>query len=281
MALKNVFEFDDYKEYLAHLEKEKSYFSRGFRSRLAEEIECNNAFISQVLNTHANFSLEQSQKICGYFKLNPDEERYFLFLVEYARAGTKPLREHFKILLEELRDKYLNIKGRVKQQTVLSSEAQATYYSHWYYAAIHMLVTVPQFRTARDVAGALRLSESLVERVMSFLLSCGLLIEKNGTFITGPSYLHLDRESPNISKHHSNWRMVAIQSLENEEKNDIHYSTVSTLSKKDVEALRSKFTEEIQNYVQTVSQSKEETMYCFNLDFFKILAECSGRRDKF
>lgn len=273
MASKKVFEFDDYKAFLAHLEKEKSHFSRGFRSRLAEEVGCNNAFISQVLNTHANFSLEQSQKICGYFKFSQNEERYFLFLVEYARAGTKPLREHFKILLEEMRDKYLNIKGRVKQQTALSPEAQATYYSHWYYAAIHMLVTVPQFRTVRSLAKALRLNESLVEKVIAFLLSCDLLIEKGGEFMAGPSYLHLDRDSPNISKHHSNWRMVAIQSLENEEKNDIHYSTVSTLSKKDVEAIQSKLVEEIQNYVQTVSQSKEETMYCFNLDFFKLLIE--------
>jgi len=56
-------------------------------------------------------------------------------------------------------------------------------------------------------------------------------------------------------------------------KNDIHYSTVSTLSRRDVESLRTKLVEEIQNYVQTVSQSKEETMYCFNLDFFKLLNE--------
>jgi hypothetical protein len=136
-----------------------------------------------------------------------------------------------------------------------------------------MLVTVPNFRKFREISRALKLSESLVEKVILFLLSCGLLVEKNGEFQAGPSYLHLDRESPNISKHHSNWRMVAIQSLGNEEKNDIHYSTVSTLSKKDVETIRLRLVEEIQSYVQTVSQSKEETMYCFTLDFFKLLIE--------
>ena len=273
MANKNVFDFSDYKVYLAYLEKEKSFFSRGFRSRLAEEMGCNNGFISQVLNTHANFSIEQSLTISRYFKLTPDEERFFLLLVEQARAGTKILREHYQALLDELKDKYLNIKGRVKKQTALLPEAQAIYYSHWYYAAIHMLVTVPKFRTVRDVAKALGLNEALVRRVMAFLLSCELLIEKNGSFVTGPSYLHLDRESPNISKHHSNWRMVAIQSLEREDKNDIHYSTVSTLSSKDVDDLRLRFVEVIQNYVQTVSESKEETMFCFNLDFFKMIED--------
>jgi uncharacterized protein (TIGR02147 family) len=273
MAIKKVFEFDDYKTFLSHLEQERAHFSRGFRSRLAEEIGCNNAFISQVLNTHAHFSLEQSISLCNYFKLSDEEERYFLFLVELARAGTPALREWFRTLLDEIRDKYLNIKGRVKQQTALSAEAQATYYSHWYYAAIHMIVTVPNIRTIRDISGALKLSSSIVEKVVAFLLSYDLLIEKNGEFLAGPSYLHLDRDSPNISKHHSNWRMVAINSLQNEKKTDVHYSTVSTLSKKDAETLRSKLVQEIQNYVQTVSQSKEETMYCFNLDFFKMIEE--------
>jgi uncharacterized protein (TIGR02147 family) len=132
--IKKVFEFDDYKRFLGHLEKEKSHFSRGFRSRLAEAVGCNNAFISQVLNTHANFSLEQSLKVCTYFNFSPDEVRYFLLLVEFARSGTKPLREHFLNLLNELKEKNLNIKDRVKQQTALTPEAQSTYYSHWYYA---------------------------------------------------------------------------------------------------------------------------------------------------
>lgn len=273
MTLKKVFDFNDYKTYLSHLEQQRSHFSRGFRSRLAEAVGCNNAFISQVLNTDAHFSLEQAVKLCSYFKLSDEEERYFLFLVEYARAGTPQLRERFKTLLDEIRDKYLNINGRVKQQTALAPEAQSTYYSQWYYAAIHMLVTVPQFRTVKDIAGALKLSSATVEKVISFLLSCGLLIEKGGEFTAGPSYLHLDRESPNISKHHTNLRMVAINSLQDVKKTDVHYSTVSTLSKKDAEVLRSKLVQEVQNYVQTVSQSKEETMYCFNLDFFKVIED--------
>jgi uncharacterized protein (TIGR02147 family) len=273
MNAKKVFDFYDYKVFLGHLEQERSHISRGFRSRLAEEAGCNNAFISQVLNTHANFSLEQALKICGHFKLYDQEERYFLLLVEYSRAGTPALRKHFKNLLDEIREQYLNIKGRVKEQAALSPESQATYYSQWYYSAIHMIVTVPQFRTVRDIAKGLKLNTILVEKVVTFLLSCGLLIEKNGHLFSGPSYLHLDRDSPNISKHHANWRLTAINSLQNDDKADVHYSTVSTLSKKDVETIRSKFVQEIQNYVQTVSQSKEETMYCFNLDFFKMVNE--------
>ena len=76
MSIKKIFEFSDYKGYLAHLELHRSHFSRGFRSRLAEEIGCNNAFVSQVLNTHVNFSLEQAVRICRHIG-GQDLERHF------------------------------------------------------------------------------------------------------------------------------------------------------------------------------------------------------------
>lgn len=185
MNIKKVFDFYDYKAFISHLERERSHISRGFRSRLADAVGCNNAFISQVLNSHANFSLEQALRICGHFELQAQEERYFLLLVDYARAGTPALRKYFKNLLDEIREQYLNIKGRVKEQATLTPESQATYYSQWYYSAIHMIVTVPHFRTIREIAKSLKLNTGLVEKVVTFLLSCGLLIEKNGELL-GP-----------------------------------------------------------------------------------------------
>lgn len=271
--MKHLFSFKSYKAYLAHVEEERNRFSRGFRSRLAKAIGCNNAFVSQVLNTHANFSLEQGLSICQFLELSDDEERYFLFLIDHDRAGTAALKEHFRRLLDEISVKYLNIKDRVKHEHVsLSGEAEARYYSQWYYAAIHMLVGLPEFRKKQEIASALRLSEGIVERVITFLLSNQLLVEKDGRFLPGPSYLHLQRDSPNIPKHHTNWRMQAVQSLEFDDHEDVHYSTISTFSREDAEHLRAKFVDEIQSYVKTVSASKkEETMYCFNLDFFKMV----------
>jgi hypothetical protein len=80
--------------------------------------------------------------------------------------------------------------------------------------------------------------------------------------------VHLNRDSPLIRQHHTNWRMSAIQSLMNDNKEDLHYSTVSTLSRSDAEKLRADMTSLIENYVAVVKPSKEEVMYGFNLDFF-------------
>jgi hypothetical protein len=52
---------------------------------------------------------------------------------------------------------------------------------------------------------------------------------------------------------------------------DIHYSTVSSLSIDDVEKIKSKFVQAIQDYVQTIGPSKEEALYNFNLDFYSLI----------
>lgn len=270
MTKKNIFDFKNYKSYLTYQESAQSAYIRGFRTRLAEVAGCNNAFISQVLNTGAHLSLEQALKISRYLSHDKEEEQYFIMLIEWERAGTLDLQNYFAHQLHDLKEKRLNIKTRVKYDKGLSLDAQATYYSQWYYAAIHMIVTISEFRTADRIAKNLKLNLDLVKKVIAFLVSHELIVEKEGELRPGPSYLHLEKSSPLIARHHSNWRLVAMDSLTKESKTDIHYSTVSTLSKKDVEILRAKCVQFIEEYVQIISHSKEEKMWVLNLDFFNM-----------
>ena len=83
--------------------------------------------------------------------------------------------------------------------------------------------------------------------------------------------LHLKKVSPNIPKHHTNWRLKAIEDACDPGAEGTHYSTVSSLSEKDFERLRHELTEVIQKYVQIIRDSPEETACCFNLDFFRLI----------
>lgn len=272
MTGKNVFKFKSYKDYLLRTEQEKSVLSRGFRSQIAKAVGCNNAFVSQVLNKGAHFSLEQGLRLSRFLKFQADEEKYFLLLIEFERAGTKDLQVYFLDQLNLLRETYLNIKNRVESPTVLSAESQATYYSEWYYAAVHTIVTIPKFRNIAAISTALGLSSHLVRKILSFLVSMDLVSEVNNEFKPGSAYLHLDKSSPNISKHHTNWRIAAVTSLARDFPRDIHYSTVSTMSLDDVEKLRSEMVQFVEDYVNSVKKSKkEEEIYCFNMDFFTLM----------
>lgn len=267
----SVFEFDDYKAFLKATEKSRAHFERGFRSRLAEALGCQNAYISNILNKESHFSLEQSLKICMFLKLSITERKFFLALVEHARAGTQELRAHFNAEISAMRTKHLALKDRVGTAFTISTEAQSIYYSHWSYAAIHMLTTLPGHRDVNDVAEALRLPIETVRSSLLFLSSVGLVKEQRGRLLPGPSHIHLGRDSHQIRQHHTNWRLAAIESLVHVGEADVHYSTVSTLSAADAEKLKARFAREIENYVQTVRASPEEALYGFNLDFYSLI----------
>lgn len=271
--MESVFEFDSYKKFLQAVEHSRTHLERGFRSRLAEALGCQNAYVSNVLNNQAHFSLEQGFKICGFLSLTGDERKFFLTLIEFERAGTSELRAHFEDELTTLRTKRLNLKDRVGAALTLSADAQSIYYSHWTYAAVHMLTSLPGYHNLNDIASALRLPVETVRHTLLFLNSVGLVKEKGGRISVGTSQVHLSKDSHQILQHHTNWRLAAIESLVQLSENDIHYSTVSTLSKADAEKLKARFAKEIEKYVQTVKASPEEALYGFNLDFYSLVKE--------
>ncbi len=269
MTKKSIFSFYDYKSYLVSVEQ--SGVHKGFRSRITECIDSQNAFVSQVLNGAVNFSLEQGLKIAEFLRLEEDEHQYFLLMIEYKRAGTVGLKEYFRKLLDSLREKNLIIKERVQIPQVLPVERQAQYYSSWIYAAVHIATMVPRLNSIEKIAQGLNLSNDKVSQAINFLLENGL-VEKDGQSLkSGRVQIHLGRDSNNINKHHSNWRIESLKSLDNPNRNDLHYSGVSSLSKDDVEKIKSLFVDMIENYVRLIEKSPEEELYAFNLDFFRML----------
>lgn len=269
MTYKSIFEYIDYKAYLQAIEQRGEH--KGFRSRLAEFTGCQNAFISQVLNADVNFNLEQAMRLAAFLKLNEDEHQYFLWMVEYKRAGTQELKKYFHKLMVSIREKNLEIKTRVQISQVLSTEAQATYYSTWIYSAIHIAVMIPTLNSAHKIAKALNLTEEKTSSAIEFLVNNGLIERSGQSLKSGRMQIHLGNDSANINKHHGNWRIESLKSLDSPHKGDLHYSGVSSLSKADVEKIRGQFVEVIENYVRQIEKSPEETLYTFNLDFFQIL----------
>ena len=269
MTKKSIFHYSDYKSYLEAFEQESQ--QRGFRSRLAEATGCQNAFVSQVMNGHVNFNLEQALRIAEFLNLKSDESQYFMWMVEHKRAGTPDLKKYFQQLMKDLREKNVEIKDRVGIAQVLSTEAQTTYYSNWIYSAIHMAGMIGSLNSATKIAAALQISEQRAAEVVDFLIANGLLEGQTQNFRSGKIQIHLGKNTANISKHHTNWRVEAIKSLEQNNKTDMHYSGVSCLSEEDAQNIKTLFVDMIANYVKIVEKSPEETLYAFNLDLFKVL----------
>ena len=89
-------------------------------------------------------------------------------------------------------------------------------------------------------------------------------------FEIGESRIHLSSQSPLISKHHTNWRLRALDSLDEPKARDLHYSLALTASEKDGDRLRALFLETLSRAEEIYRPSREEVAYSLCMDFFEI-----------
>jgi len=262
-----IYECSNYKKYLnANLDK------RGDKSRFAEALGCNTAYVSLVITGNAHLSLEQAELASRFFGLSNNEELYFIFLVQHARSGTEALKRIIATQLQNLRDESLNLKNRLEYSLELDETAQSIYYGAWYYSAIHVLTSIPSFRTPESISKYLGLPLKTVNQALEFLVRTGLVEMKkeSGKYHVGNKSLHINADSPHISRHHSNWRLQSIKSLDSLSSEDLHYSSVISMSEEDQPQVRAILTEAIEKIRNVVRKSGEEKAYCYTLDFFDI-----------
>ena len=267
--MKNVFEFNRYKPYLNGVLGQKGQ-KTGRRSEAARHIGCQTAYLSQVLNGNAHLSLEQAYSLNEFLGHDEEQAEFFLLLIQKDRAGTPALKSYFAAKLEAINERRLVIKNRLKDQETLSAPDQATYYSSWYYACIHVMVTIPGLQDKESIAKHLNLPLAQIASALEFLVSRGLVVDDGGRYKIGPSHVHLAHDAPFITKHHANWRTRALVAIDHVKKDDLHYSMVGTISRADARKIKERIVEMIQENMKTFAPSKEEAVFVIAFVFFEI-----------
>lgn len=264
----SVFEYEDYRKFLSDYLKSQG---KGAKLRLASAIECQPGYISQILSGTTNMSAEQAEKFTSHLGWDISVTRYFLLLVAYARAGTKSLANHFKLEIGRLRGEAQVLKHRFKPDKVLSIEDQATFYSSWHYGAVHVCVSVPGCETEDGIASYFDLPIKRINEVVQFLIRVGLIRKsESGRLSIGNTQVYIGSDSPLISKHHTNWRLKAIDALDRYKETHLHYSSVISISKADVDRIRELMSQTIQEIRTIVRDSKDEKCFSYALDLFEI-----------
>jgi uncharacterized protein (TIGR02147 family) len=267
-------EYDDYRAYLLDRIARSPNEGRGIKASIARHIGCQPTYVSAVLKGAADFSLEQAEGVSAFLGHGEEETHFWLLLVQIARAGTPSLRDYFKRRLREAREKRLHLKHRLQLSEVMSDRARQTYFSSWYYAAIHAVIPVPGCETVEGISRLLGLERALVSQVVGFLVEQGLVARHGSHLVLGVKQIHLPHDSPLISKHHANWRLVALASLtetaQTSSSDRLHYSSITAISYKDAVRIREKLMSEIERVKELVRISPEEAPYSFSLDFFPL-----------
>lgn len=266
MWMIQVFDFKDYKLFL-----KKALLSRGkgARSRFAEFIGCRSGYITQVLEGTADLSLEQGDLATEFFGQTNEESEFFLLLLMAGRAGTKRLRARHENQIAQRLEARSNLKDRFKVGTI-SEEIQAVFYSNWQYLAVLSVTSLPHVQTVEAVAAHLKIPLKRTTEIFEYLERAGLIAIKNGKASPGLVRTHLGEDSPMLPKHHINWRLRAIQSIENRQENNLHYSSVISLSVQDAIRIKERLIMMIEEVATIVAPSPEEQLSSLCLDFFEV-----------
>jgi uncharacterized protein (TIGR02147 family) len=212
MALKSIFDYLDYREYLRdHYDSNKarnSFFS--FRY-IAAKTGLDSSFYVKVLQKQMHLSLKSLPRLTDFLNLNKKEIEYFTLLVRFNRAHNKDeMRLYFEKIIE-FRELRINALDADKYE----------YFSKWYYVAIREILNYTRFvGDYKSLAARLNppISEAKARKAIELLVKLGLVVkndqgifEQTNQFITtGESWdsiaienfqremLHLAEESINI-----------------------------------------------------------------------------------
>ncbi len=269
MYLHSIYDFLDYRDYLRK-EFSGTGEGRGRRSHLAQFLNCQTSFLSQVLTDRAHLSLEHAIKTSDFLKHNEDEMKFFMLLVQKGKAGTKELEHYFESETNSILKNREEIKERVKVRTKLNNEDQMKYYSSWHYLAAHILSAIPGLNTLDQISRRLKIELKTVKEAMEFLENRGFVKSTAGHYSIGLTRLHLPKGAAMLPRHHSNWRIKAIESFDFEKPNDLHYSVVLGISKKDQKIFKEKLLKLLEEFEPVIQSSKEELPVVLLMDLFEI-----------
>ncbi|MDB5038958.1 MAG: hypothetical protein JWQ35_2486 [Bacteriovoracaceae bacterium] len=270
MQLSSILDHRSYKTYLGVWIKSQPSKGRGVKSRIAQVLRCHPSFISLVVSGDSHLSLEQGEMLNRFMGHTDEASHFFLLLIQLERSGTPELKNYFLKQMNQIIEKQSVLKERLKFKKILPLEMQARYYSYWYYPAVHMALLIPELQKPEALRRYLKLPIQTVSEVLQFLLSTGLAVEKDGKFLTGTTSVHLGADSPMTSRSHTNWRQKIISSLERIKPQDLHYSSVVSLSRSDVPRIKAALIQAIEEVRDIVKETKEEELFCYTLDLFSL-----------
>ncbi len=166
-----IFLFKNYKYYLKKILTTTGAV-RGSRLKLSRFLNCQSGFVSQVLNGSAHFSLEHSIKISEFLSHTSTERKFFMLLVQKAKADSKDLKNFYSTEISAILDNRAQITDRLELKQNLKEEQSNIYYSQWYYSAIHVLVSISDYESIEKICERLLIKKSILLKALKFLEEC-------------------------------------------------------------------------------------------------------------
>jgi uncharacterized protein (TIGR02147 family) len=261
----NVFTYASYITYL----KDKIFSEsevRGYHAKISKEAGLHPSYLSRVISEATHLTPEQAAGLCYFWKFDKDQTSYYMLLVHHARAGTALLKKFIEEDIQALRNKYNNLGERLPAEK-MNLQTENIYYSAWYYSAIHTLLMIPEYQTETALIKKLNFSSIEIGKILTQLESLNLIKKSGSKWITTKNNIHLSNQSWMAAVHHVNWRTKITDKIQFRNPDDLHYTGLHSLSKKDVIKIKNILMDTLVEVDRTIRPSKEEEICYLMMDW--------------
>ena len=263
----NVYDYISYKKFL--LMWIENAEGRGSLSKMAEAAGCHRTYLSQVLNSKVELTLDHAANLCGFFAFSETESEFFLTSVMYERASQKQAKDFFRKKLEMLLKKNATVSERVPSTVKESNTDQmelGLYYSDPHMAMAHIATSISETQTVGEIAKRLNLSVERTKQILSYLSNLKLVQQNGSRYTHGGANRHLNRKSEFTRMNHLNWRLKASEDSHND--NAIHYTNIFSFSQNDWLELKKNLLNHIERQNDKIHASGSEEIGVFCCDLF-------------
>jgi uncharacterized protein (TIGR02147 family) len=267
----SLFLFKDYRSYLTDRMAKLPKKGHGELTRMAEALGVHSTLMSMILSGQRELTVEQGYDLAGYLGFTELETEYFSLLVQSARAGNHRYQAFIDKKLEAIRKEATQLSKRIAHEKSLSDHERAVFYSSWLYSAIrNFTATSEKGKTVEEVAERFKLPRAHVVGLLEFLVSAGLVKQLKDRYQVGPQRTFIEHGSPHLLKHHSNWRIKALEQADRITTDELMFTSPFSIAKKDFKKVRELFVETLKHFSETVKDSPSEEIACLNIDLFWI-----------
>lgn len=262
-----IFEYYSYKKFLA--DWIKIVGGRGSLTRIAKAAGCHRTYLSQVLNSKVDLTLDHAASLIHFFNFGTIEADYFLTCVMYDRATQSTAKEYFLKKLERVGKQQTTVTARLsssKEEAKNDDINTDIYYSSSIFALIHIATSCQNTQTAAQISKYFKIPIESVMTTLEHLVKNGLVTRSGARFIHSGKILHLDRSSNFTRINHLNWRLKACEDSQNE--NSVHYTNIFSVSKQDWRELKLRLIDFIEEQNKKIHASGTDEVVVFCCDLF-------------
>ncbi len=266
----SIYDYEDYKKFIVDWIEQGPSKGRGQRIHLAKALSCQTPFITHVLSGDYHFSPEQGAACAKWMGLNDIDSEYLLLLILKQRSATRESTAVFQRQIEKRKNEENLLKKRLKIKEGLTAEDQMQYYSHWYYAAVHMSLMNPKLQTVEALEKYFQLPRPKILSIVDFLIQTQLIELKDQRLKVKSPMIHLEKTSPLLAMHHANWRLRTIEAVKDKDTSSLHYTGVVSLSHEDYEWIKSQISLLLEKSIDKLKDSPDEKLALLSFDWFQI-----------